>query len=192
MSHRLLQRIVAPMIALILVLGGAVYASADNHEGDELNEAIAQLSPEQKAALLVLVNGIVAAKTPAASAVSDPQPPAPAVSPEEGAMKTVKAYVKAAEEGDIEGLVGCFSDSFDHYELGDKNGLKAFIEGVEAEGMLEDISGNTDEAEAEVDGDTVTVYPVELEGLFGTVTYEFELKEEGGEWKIVAFDMTGV
>ena len=179
MYQRLLQRIVAPMLALILVLGGAVYAAADSHEGDELGKAIAQLSAEQKAALLVLVNGIVAAK-------------APAVSPKEGALNTVKAYVKAAEEGDIEGLINCFSDSFDHYELGDKNGLKKFLEGVEAEGMLEDISGNTDDAEAEVDGDTVTVYPVELEGLFGTVTYEFELKEEGGEWKIVAFDMTGV
>ena len=167
------------MLTLSLALGGALSASAAHHEDGELSKAIAQLNAEQKAALLVLVKGIVDAK-------------APQESPTDGAMKTIKAYVKAAEEGDIDALIACFSDDFDHYELGDKAGLRAFIEGVEAEGMLEDITGNTDDAEAEVDGDTVTVYPVELEGIFGTVTYEFELKMEGGAWKIVGFDMQGV
>ena len=164
-----------PILALTLILGATMFASAEHHEGDELTKAIAQLNAEQKAALLVLVKGIVDTKS----------------SPADGAMKTVAAYVKAAEDGDTEKLLGCFSEEFEHYELGNKAGLRTFIEGVEAEGMLEDISGNFDDAEAEVDGDTVTVYPVELEGIFGTVTYEFELKSEGGEWKIVAFEMTG-
>lgn len=167
------------MLTLALALGGSLTVSAAHHEGDELTKAIAQLNADQKAALLVLVNGIVEAK-------------APMVSPTEGAMKTVSAYVEAAESGDIDGLLNCFAEDFSHYELGDKAGLRTFIEGVEAEGMLEDISGDTDDAEAEVDGDTVTVYPVELEGIFGTVTYEFTLKAEGNAWKIIGFEMTGV
>lgn len=176
MSVRLLRQFVTPVLALAFIAGATFVATADNHGDDELTKAIARLNDEQKAALLVLVKGIVDTK------------PAPEVE----AMKTVAAYVKAAEDGDTEKLLACFSEEFEHYELGDKAGLRAFIEGVEAEGMLEDITGNLDDAEAEVDGNTVTVYPVELEGIFGTVTYEFELKAEGGAWKIVGFDMTGV
>lgn len=179
MTPRFIPYVLAPVLALTLALAGALTPVFAGQEDDELTAAIAQLSAEQKSALLVLVKGIVDAK-------------ATQLSPEDGAMKTVAAYVKAAESGDIDGLLGCFSETFDHYELGDKSGLRTFIEGVEAEGMLEGITGNIKDAEATVKGDTVIVYPVELEGIFGTVTYEFEMKSEGGDWKIVAFEMTGV
>ena len=178
MTFRLIPYLFVAVLALAVSLTG-VFAPVSADQGDELTAAISQLSVEQKAALLVLVKGIVDAK-------------APNLTPEEGAMKTVSAYVKAAEAGDIDGLLACFSEDFDHYELGDKAGLRKFIEGVEAEGMLEDITGDFKDAKAEVEGEKVTVYPVELEGIFGTVTYEFELKAEGGEWKIIAFEMTGV
>ncbi len=179
MSSRMFQRLLVPVLALTLAVGGAFSAMAADQGSDELSKAIAQLNAEQKAALLVLVNGIVKAN-------------APAESPAEGAMKTVNAYVKAAEAANIDGMMACFSESFDHYELGNKAGMRTFLEGAEAEGMLEDMTGNVEDAEAEVDGDTVTVYPVELEGLFGTATCELELKKENGVWKIVGFDMTGV
>lgn len=162
--------------ALGLLVSGLVESgTADSN----LSTTIAKLSPERKAAVLVLVNGIVAAT-------------APQESPEEGAMKTVKAYVKAAEDADVDTLMAQISENFNHYEAGDKAGLKAFVDGVKAEGMLEDIAGNTADAKTTVEGDVVTVHPVELEGLFGTVTYEFQLKKEGDTWKIVGFDMSGV
>ena len=88
--------------------------------------------------------------------------------------------------------MGLISDNFSHYEVGDKAALRGFVDQVKTEGMLEDITGNTEEAKTKVEGDTVTVYPVELEGIFGTVTYEFNLKKEGDAWKIVGFEMTGV
>lgn len=159
----------------VLVSGLVESGAADNDQ----SATIAKLSPERKAALLVLVNGIVAAT-------------APQESPEEGAMKTVKAYVKAAEDADVDTLMAQISENFNHYEAGDKAGVKAFVDGVKAEGMLEDITGNTADAKTTVEGDVVTVYPVELEGIFGTVTYEFQLKKEGDTWKIVGFDMSGV
>jgi len=179
MTARLLPFLLVPVLALTLVAVGVFSPVTAAQGDDELSAAIAKLNAEQKAALLVLVKGIVDAQSAQ-------------VSPVDGAMKTVAAYVKAAESGDVDGLVACFSDSFNHYELGDKAGLRKFLEGVEAEGMLEGITGNVRLAEAEVKGDTVVVYPVELEGIFGTVTYELELKDEAGEWKIVGFDMSGV
>ena len=170
---------VAAVLAAGAVFAGGTLVNAQDSVDTELSTAITKLNPEQKAALLVLVNSIVQAATPQES-------------PEDGAMKTVKAYVKAAEDADVEGLMAQISDSFNHYEVGDKAALRGFVDQVKTEGMLEDITGNTEEAKTKVEGDIVTVYPVELEGIFGTVTYEFKLKKEGDTWKIVGFDMAGV
>jgi len=165
--------------ALQILASGLVDAGTEGATGGDLAATLAKLSPERKAALLVLVNGIVEAS-------------ASQESPEEGAMKTVKAYVKAAEDADVEMLMTQISENFNHYEVGDKAGLKAFVDQVKTEGMLEDITGNTADAKTTVEGDVVTVFPVELEGIFGTATYEFQLKKELDTWKIVGFEMTGV
>lgn len=179
-----MKRLVIVAVAAALLAGfasvmGGVAVSAQNAVDAELAQAITKLNAEQKAALLVLVKSIVDAQ-----AGSD--------SPADGAMKTVAAYVKAAESADLETLMNQISDDFSHYQVGDKKGYRAFLEQVKGDGMLEDISGNLEDAKAEVKGDVVTVYPVELEGLFGTVTLEFELKKEGDAWKIVGLDMSGV
>jgi len=144
----------------------------------DLVNAIAKLNDEQKAALLVLVKGIVEARS--------------SESPEEGAMKTVAAYVAAAETADLEALMMQVSEDFSHYQAGTKSGYRTFLENVKAEGMLEDISGNLEEAKATVEGDRVKVSPVELEGIFGTVTLELELKNEDGTWRIVGLVMSEV
>jgi hypothetical protein len=178
-----MKRIVASCLTIVLVAAAATFwgtasVNAENTVDAELTTAIGKLSPEQKAALLVLVKGIVEAQVQE--------------SPADGAMKTVAAYVKAAESAELETLMNLISDEFSHYEVGDKAGYRSFLEQVKGDGMLEDIKGNLADAKAEVKGDTVTVYPVELEGLFGTVTMEFELKKSGPDWKIVGLDMTGV
>lgn len=176
-----MNRILAAGAAITILALGAVFMNVANAEESvdaELTASIAQLNPEQKAALLVLVKSIVDAQV--------------TESPTEGAMKTVAAYVKAAEEANIEILMDQISNDFSHYEVGDKLGYQNFLEQAKAEGYLEDIMGNIEDAKAEVDGDTVTVYPVELEGLFGTGILEFELKKEGDVWKITSLEMTGV
>lgn len=164
------------VLAIGSMLAGAVAVHAQNAVDEELSQAITKLNPEQKAALLLLVKGIVDAQE----------------DPTAAAMKTVEAYVKAAESVDLETLMNQISDDFSHYEVGNKAGYRAFLEQVKNDGMLEDISGNIDDAKAEEKDGTVTIYPVELEGLFGTVTMEFELKKHGDSWKITGMDMTGV
>ena len=178
-----MKRILA-MFSLVTVLvlsaafSGRVTVAAEGAVDAELTQAIAKLNDEQKSALLVLVKGIVEAQT--------------SETPEEGAMKTVAAYVAAAEVADLDTLMAQISENFNHYEVGSKSGYRAFLDQVKAEGMLEDISGDLEEAEATLKGEVVTVYPVELEGIFGTVTMEFELKNEDGTWRIVGMDMSGV
>lgn len=174
----------AKLAMVMLLAAGAIFTggalvSAQDKVDTELAAAITQLTPEQKTALLVLVNGIVRANAPQESA-------------EEGAMKAVKAYVKAAEDADVEALMAQISENFSHNEVGNKAALRGFVDQLKTEGKLEDIRGNAAEAKTEVEDGVVTVYPVELEGIFGTVTYEFKLKKEGESWKIVGFEMTGV
>ncbi|MDP2324047.1 MAG: hypothetical protein Q8N51_08460 [Gammaproteobacteria bacterium] len=178
-----MKQILAVFATVVLLALGAAFsggqrANADATVDAELTEAIMKLSGEQKAALLVLVKGIVDAEH--------------SESPEAGAMKTVAAYVKAAEAADLDTLMAQISENFNHYEVGNQSGYRAFLEQVKGEGMLEDIAGDLEHAEAALEGEIVTVYPVELEGIFGTVTMEFELKNEDGTWRIVGMDMTGV
>lgn len=166
------------VLVLSAAFSGRGTVAAEGAVDAELTQAIAKLNDEQKSALLVLVKGIVEAQT--------------SETPEEGAMKTVAAYVAAAEVADLDTLMAQISENFNHYEVGSKSGYRAFLDQVKAEGMLEDISGDLEEAKATLQGEIVTVYPVELEGIFGTVTMEFELKNEDGTWRIVGMDMTGV
>lgn len=179
MKFSFLRFPLAAALALALVLIPAYRPTAEETVEAALTAAIQKLNEEQQAALLVLVNGIVAAA-------------ATHESPEAGAMKTVKAYVKAAEDMDVDALMAQISEQFTHEEVADKAALRAFVEQFKTEGKLEDITGNVEAAKTTVTGDEVTVYPVELEGLFGTITYDFRLKKEGDAWKIVGFDMTGL
>lgn len=179
MKSPLLHIALTVTLALTLTLLPARHTTAEESVDAALTSAITKLNDEQKAALLVLVNGIVAAT-------------AAQETPAEGAMKTVKAYVKAAEEMDVDALMAQISEHFTHEEVADKAALRAFVEEFKMEGKLEDITGNVAEAKTTVTGDEVTVYPVELEGLFGTITYDFRLKKEGDAWKIVGFEMTGL
>lgn len=179
MKSPLLHLTVTLTLTLSLVALPAHRSAAEESVEASLTTAIQKLNDEQKAALLVLVNGIVAAT-------------AAQETPAEGAMKTVKAYVKAAEDMDVDALMAQISEHFTHEQVADKAALRAFVEEYKTEGKLEDITGNVADAKTTVTGDQVTVYPVELEGLFGTITYDFRLKKEGDTWKIVGFDMTGL
>lgn len=181
MKRILLACCVLSLLAITgLILGGLpVRAESAANADAELSAAIARLSVEQKAALLVLVKGIVDAQNTGAS-------------PTDAAMKAVSAYVEAAEAGDLDTLMEQIADDFSHYEVGDKIGYRGFLDRVKADGMLEDIKGNTADAKAVVKGDTVVISPVELEGIFGTVTMEFELRDYGGSWRIFGMEMSGV
>ena len=56
-----------------------------------------------------------------------------------------------------------------------------------------DVKIITDDTEFEREGDTVTVYPVDVEGDFGSVTLEFEAQlEEDGAWRIIGLDISGI
>jgi len=174
-----------------VVLGAAAPASAD--VAAELKAKIEGMSTEQQAALLLLLSQLGSAEAaPAAEAAAAEAPAATPADPKEAVKAAITKFGTSAAAGDMEGMLSVFSESFEHYQYGDKKGVGEFLQQSADMGYLEGIEFHMDDAEFEEDGDTISVYPVDVEGSFGSVTFEYILKNENGEWKIVEFDASGL
>ena len=170
----------------------AVVQSAQADVAAELQKKVAGLSTEQQAALLLLLDQLgsagAAAEAPAAEAAA-----APATDdPQEACKAVINTFASSAAKEDLDGMLSVFSDSFEHYQYGDKAGIKEFLQQSADMGYLEGIEFSMEDAEFEMDGDTMSVYPVDVEGSFGSITFEYILKKEGDAWKIVEFDASGL
>lgn len=175
------KRVLGAFALAIAVAFAAVPAAQADCVQHQLEDAIAKLSEEQQTALLLLLNSVGGGEAAAAGG-----------SPEDQAKAAVKAFAAEGSKGNVEGMLALFSDDFEHYEYGDKEGLEEFLSEANDMGYLEEMEIILDDAEFEIDGDTMTVYPVELEGLFGSLTFEYIFQNEGGTWKIIEFDASGL
>ena len=63
---------------------------------------------------------------------------------------------------------------------------KSFLAGGKEQGFLDGITSNTDNMEITVEGLSATAGPVDLEGVFGTLSVTYELEKRGGKWLIVS------
>ena len=161
--------------ALALVLMVAVIPAQAGVQED-LNAAISKLNADQQSALLFLLTGASSS----------------AVSADDAILDVIKAFGVAAAAGDAEAMMESVSDDFEHWEFGDKEGLQGAYEALIDEGMFEGIELVLDDAEIEIDGDEATIYPVDVEGAFGTATIEYVMVKEGDTWKIIEMDVSGV
>ena len=103
--------------------------------------------------------------------------------------KLTEECIAAALAQDIDKLVTYYSDDFSHYEFGDKAGLKEFLAGAKDMGYLDGLEVSMEQAETTIEGDTATIFPVIIEGPFGSTEIEFTSKREGDTWKIVGMDI---
>jgi hypothetical protein len=117
---------------------------------------------------------------------------APAASPEEAALAAAKAWGEALASQDMDKIMAVFADDFEHYEYGDKQGISDFISQAVDMGYLEDLEIFMDDAEVEIDGEEVIVYPVELMGAFGSVTFELVFEDRDGKMLITTMDASGI
>lgn len=128
----------------------------------------------------------------AAPAAAATEAPAAGGAPEEKALAAAKAWCDALVSQELDKIMACFADDFEHYEYGDKTGIQDFISQAIDMGYLEDLETSVEDAEAEVDGDEIIVYPVELMGAFGSVTFELVFQDRNGEMKITGLDASGL
>jgi len=134
----------------------------------------------KKSTIIMLAVTILAAVVVAGCA-STPKGP----TDQELVAQTVNAWVEAMKAGDVDGVMKTYSESFTHYEWGDKEGLQIFLEDAKDMGYLDDLEVAIDELETEIEDGEATVYPIELEGAFGSVTIELVLKKEIDKWLVV-------
>ena len=103
--------------------------------------------------------------------------------------KLTEECIAAALAQDIDKLLTYYSDDFSHYEFGDKAGLKEFLDGAKDMGYLDGLEVSMEQAKTTIEGDTATIFPVILEGTFGSTEIEFTSKKEGDTWKVIGMDI---
>lgn len=174
------------MAIALAVMTVATPAYADDIT-KKLQDRIAGLSTEQQAALLLLLNELGGSGGEAAPAAEEK-------SLDELAKEGVQAWVDNAGKGDIDGMMSWVSEDFEHYEYGDKAGLQDFLQQALDMGYLEELEASMEDTEIEQEDDgTVILYPVDIEGMFGALTFEFVMKkEDDGKYRMIGMDVSGL
>ncbi len=97
------------------------------------------------------------------------------------------------EQKDAEQIALAISDEFSHYEYGNKDQMLSFLKGAFNDGTLDSAKVTLETAETKIDGDTASVYPVELMASFGSATLGFTMtKEADGVWRVTTMTVEGV
>jgi hypothetical protein len=84
---------------------------------------------------------------------------------------------------DVEKMVSYYADDFTS-DNGDKAATVAFLNGAKDQGFLDGIVVKTDAMAINVEGETATVGPVNLEGAFGALGLNFGLVKREGKWLV--------
>jgi hypothetical protein len=137
---------------------------------------------------------------PPPGAVPPPPPPAPApaATPDspakvsEQALAMVKKWIEAAKAKNVDAMMSVFSDKFSNVQYGDKAGMKDFLKQAMDMGYLDDVKVKMDKAEVQMKDGKASIYPIDIEGTFGSATLEFVAVQENGEWKLIGLDISGV
>ena len=135
------------------------------------------------------------AQQAAAPAVEEEAPAeeeAPVEDVEAVIMDSATAFLQKIADKDIDGALNAVSEDFEHYEYGSKEELKSFLDEAKLSGFLDDVKVVTDDTEITLDDEEAVLYPVDIEGFFGSITLEVTCKKEGDNWMITSMDGFGI
>lgn len=100
----------------------------------------------------------------------------------------INAIIQDAMNGlvaqDIDAMVSNYAEDFESDQGGGVTETKEFLVGAKEQGFLDDVKVNLENLEITVEGAGAKAGPVELEGVFGALTLEFELAKRDGTWKV--------
>ncbi|HOZ46338.1 MAG TPA: hypothetical protein PLO37_11910 [Candidatus Hydrogenedentes bacterium] len=174
---------------------------------DAIREAGSVLSASEQAQLYLVVTDFDAVASRVRDALAPKSEPkvdaeaapaaveaAEAVSDEATIRKGIEGFSAQLIAKDIEGAMTAVADGFNHYEYGDKQGLKQFLIMAADMGYLDGMEVTAQDAVVsfEDDGSKATVKPIDAEGTFGKATLTLYLGRLAGEWKLVGLDIFGI
>ena len=173
------MRIISFMLVLVLGLGGGSVAGAAEQSTEEaLLAKVASLGEAEQKALLLLINTLGGES--AAGVASSVE-------------AALDVFSKAMESGEIDAIMASYSKDFYHPELGGFEELEAYLSNAIDMGYLEDVEVDLEEVELEKEGEElVHVYPITLESPFGALVLELSYALDGGAWKIVSSEASGL
>ena len=107
-------------------------------------------------------------------------------------MVVIDSWKVGMVELNIDKLMATYSESFETSQVPDKDSLSQFLEGAMESGYLDDVEVILDDTETEIDGETATVYPIDIVSAAGEVSIELTLTKEEGGWMITGMEIEGV
>ncbi len=112
--------------------------------------------------------------------------------PEELITAQVNKAMEALKAKNIDGVLEIYSEKFEHYEWTDKAGFREFLQQSSDAGYLDDLEIDLSKMQIKIEGNTGTVYPIEIKGSFGSTTVELVFTNEEGKWLVTGMDATGI
>ncbi len=172
--------------AAVAVAMAAMPAQAEESISGKLKAMIDGMSGEQQEALLTLLG----------SSMGEGDMKAEPMTPEEALEQYTTRIIEAAKESDLDALMEILSDDFMVPQVGGKEELRTFLEGVLDQGIIDEYIDSveiyTEDAEFEEEDGELIVYPVDVEGDFGMVTLEFRARMEDGIYKLTGIEIYGI
>jgi len=150
-----------------------------------------------KAKLVAALSGAQAAACPCpmagtAACPMAAQPCAAAADPEAAIMEQVMVFLNKLAAKDLDGALAAVAEDFEHYDFRTKADLRAFLDDAIAAGYLDDIEIQTEDTEVKIDGDKAVVYPIDIVGMFGTVTLELVGEMRDSQYMLTTIDAFGI
>jgi hypothetical protein len=103
--------------------------------------------------------------------------------------KVVADWKTAAIAKDLDKLMPLYSEKFNHFEYGDKAGLKSYIKDAIDMGYLENATVNADGAKIVIEKDKANAYPIDLKASFGNASIRLNFTKEAAGWMISGMDV---
>ena len=103
--------------------------------------------------------------------------------------KAVADWKAAGVAKNMDALIACYSDGFQHYEYGDKAGLQQFLKDALSMGYLEGVEIDETKAQTTITKDAAVVAPIAMKAAFGEAAISLNFKKEAAGWKIVSMDV---
>ncbi len=105
---------------------------------------------------------------------------------------TVDAFKTALLAKDLDKVMPMISENFNDPEIGNKAGMRDFLQRAIDAGYLNDAEMDFKSAQIKIEGDTATDYPVTVSSSSGSATIGFTLKKEKAGWLITQMAVEGV
>lgn len=175
-------------LLMVAVAVGAMVSTAAAKEhsvADALHAKIDNMSAEQQAALLTLLETMRGSEG-AASDLSD----------EEQIEALLEEWKEAVLDDDVDRFMATHSENFAHdgyeYAADSKAELREFIESSRDQGAWEQVELSLEDAEIEIDGDEASVHPIDFANWQGSITIELVLAKEEEGWLITDMHIEGL